>query len=183
MARWKWILPLLAAFCTLTDAYLAVLSSSTPAGSVVFEAGVPQLGGRRKYEVSNERTAWFARKLLKVHPHTGRVTLARPLSCDGLQYPRIFTFYVDSTSSRLGRPTIDYYSLPLRILITGCGGENRDLAATRGWMAETLASYAMPSTERWIFGFQRITSLPFSLFRVPFTSLFENTPFFFPMTR
>lgn len=148
MERWKWIVLLLAVFWTLTDAYLAVVSSNTPAGSVVFEAGVPQLGGRRKYEVSSERTAWFARKLLKVHPHTGRVTLARPLSCDGLQYPRIFTFYVDSTSSRLGRPTIDYYSLPLRILITGCGGENRDLAATRGWTAETLASYAMPSTER-----------------------------------
>lgn len=148
MARWKWILLILAACLTGCSGYLAVLSSSTPVGSVVFEAGVPQLGGRRKYEVSNERTAWFARKLLKVHPHTGRVTLARPLSCDGLQYPRIFTFYVDSTSSRLGRRTIDYYSLPLRILITGCGGENRDLAATRGWMAETLASYAMPSTER-----------------------------------
>lgn len=142
------LLPLLAAFGTVSEAYLAVLSSSTPTGSLVFEAGVPQLGGRRKYEVSNERTAWFARKLLKVHPHTGRVTLARPLSCDGLRYPRISTFYVDSTSSRLGRPTIDYYSLPLRILITGCGGENRDLAATRGWMAETVASYAMPSTER-----------------------------------
>ncbi|KAG7212572.1 hypothetical protein KM043_012871 [Ampulex compressa] len=148
MARWRWVLPLLVALCSVVDAYLAVLSSSTPAGTVVFEAGVPQLGGRRKYEVSKERTAWFARKLLKVHPHNGRVTLARSLSCDGLQYPRIFTFYVDSTSSRLGRPTIDYYSLPLRILITGCGGENQDLAATRGWMAETLASYAMPSTDR-----------------------------------
>lgn len=148
MGRWKRALPILATLLGLANAYLAVLPSSTPTGSVVFEAGVPQLGGRRRYEVSNERTAWFARKLLKVHPHTGRVTLARSLSCDGLQYPRIFTFYVDSTSSRLGRPTIDYYSLPLRILITGCGGENRDLAATRGWMAETLASYAMPSTER-----------------------------------
>ncbi|XP_046828165.1 protocadherin-like wing polarity protein stan isoform X1 [Vespa crabro] len=151
MASWKWILPMcLAALWTLAEGYLAVLSSSTPVGTIVFEAGVPQLGGRRKYEVSNERTAWFARKLLKVHPHTGRVTLAKPLSCEGLQYPRIFTFYVDSTSSRLGRPTIDYYSLPLRILITGCGEENRDLAATRGWMAETLASYAMPTTERFI---------------------------------
>lgn len=149
MARWGRVLLILATVWTLSEGYLAVLSSSTPAGTVVFEAGVPQLGGRRKYEASSERTAWFARKLLKVHPHTGRVTLAKTLSCDGLQYPRIFTFYVDSTSSRLGRPTIDYYSLPLRILITGCGGENRDLATTRGWMAETLASYAMPSTERW----------------------------------
>lgn len=128
--------------------YLAVLSSDLPAGSVVFDAGVPQLGGRRRYEASSERTAWFARKLLKVHPHTGRVSLARRLNCDGLQYPRLFTFYIDSTSTRLGRPIIDYYSLPLRILITGCGGENQDLAATKGWMAETLASYAMPSTER-----------------------------------
>ncbi|XP_018058154.1 PREDICTED: protocadherin-like wing polarity protein stan [Atta colombica] len=148
MARWKWMLLILTTIWTLGDGYLTVLPSSTPVGTVVFEAGVPQLGGRRKYEASSERTAWFARKLLKVHPHTGRVTLAKMLSCEGLQYPRVFTFYVDSTSSRLGRPTIDYYSLPLRILITGCGGENHDLAATRGWMAETLASYAMPSTDR-----------------------------------
>lgn len=149
MARWRWVMLILTAVWTVTcDGYLAVLSSGTPVGTVVFEAGVPQLGGRRRYEASSERTAWFARKLLKVHPHMGRVTLAKTLSCDGLQYPRIFTFYVDSTSSRLGRPTIDYYSLPLRILITGCGGENHDLAATRGWMAETLASYAMPSTDR-----------------------------------
>ncbi|XP_066601005.1 protocadherin-like wing polarity protein stan [Prorops nasuta] len=148
MSRWKWTFLLLAAVWTVTEAYLTVISSRTPAGTVVFEAGVPQLGGRRKYEVSSERTAWFARKLLKVHPHNGKVTLAKTLNCDGLQYPRIFTFYVDSTSSRLGRPTIDYYSLPLRVLISGCGGEHDDLAATKGWMAETLASYAMPSTEK-----------------------------------
>ncbi|XP_051163355.1 protocadherin-like wing polarity protein stan isoform X2 [Leptopilina boulardi] len=149
MTRTIWIVLCLTGFCTtLAECYLAVLSSDLRPGSIVFEAGVPQLGGKRKYEVSTDRTAWFARKLLKVHSHTGRVTLARNLNCDGLQYPRLFTFYVDSTSSRLGRPMIDYYSLPLRVLITGCGGENQDLAATTGWMAETLASYAMPSTDK-----------------------------------
>ncbi|XP_024946918.1 protocadherin-like wing polarity protein stan isoform X2 [Cephus cinctus] len=148
MARTIWIVLCLLGLWKIAEGYLAVLSSNLPTGTIVFEAGVPQLGGRRKYEASSDRTAWFARKLLKVHPHSGRVTLARSLNCDGLQYPRLFTFYIDSTSSRLGRPTIDYYSLPLRVLITGCGGENQDLAATRGWMAETLASYAMPSTDR-----------------------------------
>ncbi|XP_008557612.1 protocadherin-like wing polarity protein stan [Microplitis demolitor] len=151
MARTIWIVVLvccLAGLWQVTQAYLAVLSSNLPPGTLVFEAGVPQLGGRRKYEVSADRTARFARKLLKVNPHNGRVTLARSLNCDGLQYPRLFTFYIDSTSSRLGRPNIDYYSLPLRVLITGCGDENQDLAATKGWMAETLASYAMPSTDK-----------------------------------
>ncbi|XP_015521680.1 protocadherin-like wing polarity protein stan isoform X1 [Neodiprion lecontei] len=148
MARAIWILLCLLGLWPLAEGYLAVLSSSLEPGTVVFEAGVPQLGGKRKYEASVDRTAWFARKLLKVHPHTGRVTLAKTLSCEGLQYPRLFTFYIDSTSSRLGRPTIDYYSLPLRVLITGCGGENQDLAATKGWMPETLASYAMPSNDR-----------------------------------
>lgn len=148
MARIVWLAIWLAGLFGLSQGYLAVLSSDLAPGTVVFEAGVPQLGGRRRYEASGDRTAWFARKLLKVHPHTGRVTLAKSLNCDGLQYPRIFTFYIDSTSTRLGRPTIDYYSLPLRILITGCGGENQDLAATKGWMAETLASYAMPSTDK-----------------------------------
>ncbi|XP_016844332.1 protocadherin-like wing polarity protein stan isoform X2 [Nasonia vitripennis] len=149
----SWINPLallllLGGFASLAQAYLAVLSSNLPAGTLVFEAGVPHLGGKRKYAASQDRTAWFALKLLKVHPHTGRVTLAKSLNCDGLQYPRLFTFYIDSTSSRLGRATIDYYSLPLRVLVTGCGGENVDLAATKGWMAETLASYAMPSTDK-----------------------------------
>ncbi|XP_033222286.1 protocadherin-like wing polarity protein stan isoform X3 [Belonocnema kinseyi] len=148
MARTIWIVLCLTGLCSFVESYLAVLSSDLRPGSIVFEAGVPQLGGRRKYEVSRDRTAWFARKLLKVHPHTGRVTLAKSLNCDGLQYPRLFTYYVDSTSSRLGRPMIDYYSLPLRVLITGCGGENQDLEATNGWMPETLASYAMPSTEK-----------------------------------
>ncbi|XP_023246804.1 protocadherin-like wing polarity protein stan [Copidosoma floridanum] len=149
MRHWQpLLLLLLSGLVCLSRAYLAVLSSNLPAGTVVFEAGVPYLGGKRKYAASQDRTAWFALKLLKVHPHTGRVTLAKSLSCDGLQYPRLFTFYIDSTSSRLGRATIDYYSLPLRVLVTGCGGENVDLAATKGWMAETLASYAMPSTDQ-----------------------------------
>ncbi|KAL7299168.1 hypothetical protein TKK_0007766 [Trichogramma kaykai] len=139
---------LLLGLAGLASAYLAVLSSDLPPGTVVFEAGVPHLGGKRRYSASQDRTAWFALRLLKVHPHTGRVTLAKSLNCDGLQYPRLFTFYIDSTSTRLGRVTIDYYSLPLRILVTGCGGENVDLAATKGWMAETLASYAMPSTDK-----------------------------------
>ena len=138
----------LSSLITLASSYLAVLSSNLPPGTLVFDAGVPKLGGRRKYEVSGDRTARFARKLLKVNPHNGRVTLARTLTCDGLQYPKLFTFYIDSTSTRLGRPIIDYYSLPLRVLITGCGGENQDLAATKGWMAETLASYAMPSNDK-----------------------------------
>jgi cadherin EGF LAG seven-pass G-type receptor 1 len=72
----------------LARAYLAVLSSDLPAGTVVFEAGVPHLGGKRRYAASQDRTAWFALKLLKVHPHTGRVSLAKSLNCDGLQYPR-----------------------------------------------------------------------------------------------
>ena len=82
------LLWLLAGLAGLAQAYLAVLSSELPAGTLVFEAGVPHLGGKRRYAPSHERTAWFALRLLKVHPHTGRVTLARALSCDGLQYPR-----------------------------------------------------------------------------------------------
>lgn len=149
--RWLLALVLLVGcLLGLTRAYLAVLSSSLPVGTVVFEAGVPHLGGKRRYQASSERTAWFALKLLKVHPHTGRVSLARSLSCDGLQYPRVFTFYIDSTSSRLGHATVDYYSLPLRVFVTGCPdhGESGDLAASKSWTAETLASYAMPSSDK-----------------------------------
>ncbi|XP_063987386.1 protocadherin-like wing polarity protein stan [Diachasmimorpha longicaudata] len=150
MTRAIWMLTvacLLAGLAHVADSYLAVLSSTLAPGSLIFEAGIPRLGGRRKYEASSH-TARFARKLLRVHPHNGQVTLARSLNCDGLQYPRLFTFHIDSTSQRLGRPNIDFYSLPLRILITGCGGENQDLAATKGWMAETLASFAMPTPDK-----------------------------------
>ncbi|KAF7994935.1 hypothetical protein HCN44_004407 [Aphidius gifuensis] len=141
---------IIAGLCHVADGYLVVLSSNLPPGTQIFEAGVPKLGGKRKYEVSSDRTARFARKLLKVNPYNGRVTLAKSLNCDGLQYPRLFTFYIDSTSTRLGRPNIDYHSLPLRVLITGCGYDNDDLASTKGWMAETLASYAMPSTDKFM---------------------------------
>jgi cadherin EGF LAG seven-pass G-type receptor 1 len=46
------------------------------------------------------------------------------LECNGLFYPNLFTLYVDSTSNETHG--VDYYSLPLRIFITGeqCGKES-----------------------------------------------------------
>jgi cadherin EGF LAG seven-pass G-type receptor 1 len=39
------------------------------------------------------------------------------LECDGLFYPNLFTLYVDSTANETYG--VDYYSLPLRIFVTG----------------------------------------------------------------
>lgn len=46
-----------------------------------------------------------------------QVVLRQHLICDGIYYPNLFTLYIDSTSNHLR--AIEYYSLPLRILIVG----------------------------------------------------------------
>jgi cadherin EGF LAG seven-pass G-type receptor 1 len=46
------------------------------------------------------------------------------LECDGLFYPNLFTLYIDSTANETCG--VDYYSLPLRIFITGEQCEKED---------------------------------------------------------
>lgn len=101
----------------LTSTYLIILSEEDEAGLVVFDAGIKgHEHYRRKYSINVDRSANFVKKLLHVDHHDGRVRLRKRLHCDGVHYPNLFTLYIDSTSNG----TLDYVSVPLRILIKGC---------------------------------------------------------------
>lgn len=108
-------------------AYLLLVPDTTPPGHAIFDASVYKLGSERTYTIDVHRTANFVHHVLKVNKTTGLLTLRKRLRCDGVLYPNLFTFYVDSTSERIR--DIDYYSLPIRILITGedCRRKNTDL--------------------------------------------------------
>ncbi|XP_050548978.1 protocadherin-like wing polarity protein stan isoform X2 [Daktulosphaira vitifoliae] len=97
--------------------YLLVVTDSDSPGLVLFDGGTPFYGRPpRHYALNTEKNANFISKLLRVDHFTGSVILEQPLECDGFKYPDVFTFYVDSISN----DTIEYMSVPLRIVIKGC---------------------------------------------------------------
>lgn len=118
--------------------YLIVVSDTTPAGAVIFNASVYKLGSERLYKINTHKSAQFVHHLLHVDHKDGQIRLKKPLQCDGIFYPNIFTFYVDSTTNQLR--SIDYYSLPLRILVSGdnCNDDfqNRTLMFGRNFEEE-----------------------------------------------
>ncbi|KAL0891925.1 hypothetical protein ABMA27_015170 [Loxostege sticticalis] len=107
--------------------YLVLVPDSAPPGHAVLDAAVYKLGSERTYTIDVHRTANFVHHIIRVNRTTGLVTLRKRLRCDGVLYPNIFTFYVDSTSERIR--DIDYYSLPIRVLVTGedCSRRHADL--------------------------------------------------------
>ncbi|XP_058065887.1 protocadherin-like wing polarity protein stan [Anopheles bellator] len=111
-------------------AYMVIASEDDPPGKVVFNSSVYKLGSDRHYKINAHKSAHYVHHLLRVDPQSGQVALKRQLKCDGIYYPTLFTFYVDSTSNRLR--SIDYYSLPIRIFITGrnCSDEDEAVAAS-----------------------------------------------------
>lgn len=123
-----------------TNGYLIVVSDQTPAGTVIFNASVYKLGSERLYKINAHKSAQFVHHLLHVDHKDGQIRLKKQLQCDGIFYPNIFTFYVDSTTNRLR--SIDYYSLPLRILVSGenCNDEtqNRTLLFGRNFEEENV---------------------------------------------
>lgn len=122
-------LPLfLLATAHLLDAahgYLIIVHEDVPAGTVVFNASVYKLGSERHYKINAHKSAHFVHHLVAVNHKDGQIQLRKQLKCDGIYYPNLFTFYVDSTSNRLR--SIDYYSLPVRIFVTGrdCNEDRR----------------------------------------------------------
>ncbi|XP_021699917.1 protocadherin-like wing polarity protein stan isoform X3 [Aedes aegypti] len=97
--------------------YMVIVSENDEPNRIVFNASVYKLGSERHYKINTHKSAHFVHHLLKVDPTNGQIRLRKRLTCDGIYYPNLFTFYVDSTSNRLR--SIDYYSLPLRIFIAG----------------------------------------------------------------
>jgi cadherin EGF LAG seven-pass G-type receptor 1 len=118
----RWLLGSLIILTLLSPglSYLLLLGDNLSPGHQVFDASVYKLG-ERIYSINEERTANFVHHLFHVDSKHGIVQLKKRLRCDGILYPNLFTLYIDSTSNRIR--DIDYYSLPLRILITGadCG--------------------------------------------------------------
>lgn len=108
-----------------SNGYLIVVGETSSPGTVIFNASVYKLGSERLYKINAHKSARFVHRILHVDPKDGQIKLKKSLSCDGVYYPNLFTFYVDSTSTRLR--SIDYYSLPLRIFVAGenCNDDQR----------------------------------------------------------
>lgn len=115
----------LAAHIGNSSGYLIIVHEDTPPGSIIFNASVYKLGSERHYKINAHKSANFVHHLVAVSHKDGQIQLKKSLQCDGIYYPNLFTFYVDSTSNRLR--SIDYYSLPVRIFISGhnCNEDRR----------------------------------------------------------
>lgn len=126
MARWAQAVLAALALSTV-HSYLIIVPDTAPPGHIVLDAAVYKLGSERTYTIDVHRTANFVHHILRVNRTSGLVTLRKRLRCDGVFYPNLFTFYVDSTSERIR--DIDYYSLPIRILVAGedCNRRHADL--------------------------------------------------------
>ncbi|XP_001961249.3 protocadherin-like wing polarity protein stan isoform X3 [Drosophila ananassae] len=119
------LLLLLLQLCQLASGYLIVVHEDTPPGTVIFNASVYKLGSERHYKINAHKSANFVHHLVSVSHKDGQIQLRKSLKCDGIYYPNLFTFYVDSTSNQLR--SIDYYSLPVRIFVSGhsCNEDRR----------------------------------------------------------
>lgn len=109
----------------LASGYLVIVDERAEPGTIIFNASVYKLGSDRHYKLNTHRSAHFVHHLLRVDPEGGQIALRKSLKCDGIYYPNLFTFYVDSTSNKLR--SIDYYSLPVRVFVAGrqCNDEKR----------------------------------------------------------
>lgn len=116
--------------CSTCNGYMIIASEDDEPGKILFNSSVYKLGSERQYKINAHKSAHYVHHLLRVDPDNGQVSLKRKLKCDGIYYPTLFTFYVDSTSNRLR--SIDYYSLPIRIFIVGrnCSDEDEAVAAS-----------------------------------------------------
>nr|XP_022918571.1 protocadherin-like wing polarity protein stan isoform X2 [Onthophagus taurus] len=161
------ILPVFFLWIIHTQAYLLLIDETQQPGEIVFNSSVYKLGSDRLYHINDDRSAPFVRNLLEVDEKNGQVSLLKSVECDSPYYPNLFTLYIDSTSNRIR--SIDYYSLPLRVIIIGNGCErrrrrsyddefnifqkypsvNNRIVEARKWISETYASFAIPTSDRW----------------------------------
>lgn len=122
------VLSLLLLLVRSMFSYLLVVSDTDSPGLVLFDGGTPFYDRpARRYALNAEKNGDFVSKLFRVDHYTGSVILEQPLECDGIKYPDVFTFYVDSTSN----DTLEYMSVPLRMVIKGCE-KNSEFSCTYG---------------------------------------------------
>lgn len=129
--------------------YLIIVDEHTQPGTIIFNASVYKLGSDRHYKINVHRSANFVHHLLKVDAKEGHIALKKKIYCDGIYYPNLFTFYVDSTSARLR--TIGYYSMPLRVFVSGkdCNDERRQEMIEREEELEEEYSHRFKRTPDW----------------------------------
>lgn len=97
--------------------YLIIVDNTVPADTVIFNGTLSSFRHPdRKYFMNVEKSASFVEKLVYVNSSTGTVHLKQPLSCDGLEYPNVFTFFIDSSSAGI----YEYISVPLKVYVHGC---------------------------------------------------------------
>jgi cadherin EGF LAG seven-pass G-type receptor 1 len=113
------ILIIVLSTCAIHHAssYLVIVDEHTPENSIIFNASVNKLGSERHYKINTHKTGEFVHKLLHIDARTGQIRLRKQLQCDGIFYPNLFTFYIDSVSNHLR--SVNYYSPPLRIFVHG----------------------------------------------------------------
>lgn len=165
---------LLLFYITSTRSYILLIDEEQKPGEVVFQSSVYKLGSERKYSINTARSAPFVTNLLNIDDKNGDISLKETLRCNSLYYPNLFTLHVDSISYRLR--DIDYYSLPLRIIIVGKNCFNNDheedylhelrkrrsinlnnvhqsvnvkISEAKKWISETYASFSIPTTDKW----------------------------------
>lgn len=160
-----------------TRSYILLIDEKQRPDDVIFQSSVYKLGSERKYSINTDRSAPFVTNLLRVNDKNGDISLKETLRCNSLYYPNLFTLHIDSISNRL--MDIDYYSLPLRIIIVGknCLNNNADtdedylheifrkrrsidlnnvhqsvtvkISEAKKWISETYASFSIPTTDKW----------------------------------
>lgn len=158
----------------VSNSYILLIDEEQQPGDVIFQSSVYKLGSERTYSINTERSAPFVTNLLNINENNGDISLKERLQCNSLYYPNLFTLHIDSISNRIR--DIDYYSLPLRIIIVGrdCFNNEADedylhdnrkkrslnlnnahpsinvkIAEAKQWISETYASFSIPTADKW----------------------------------
>lgn len=117
------LISLLSLLWSTAFGYLIIVSFDTKPGSQIFDGSLVNYEDPiRKYSMNFDKSAAFVEKLMGVNSSNGVVTLKKSLACDGIEYPNVFTLYIDSYSNG----NYEYISIPLKIYVRGCESKGRE---------------------------------------------------------
>lgn len=117
VAMWFYLVLLAIFTVPNTIGYLVIVNHETNPDTRIFDGMLLNYKEpTRKYYMNVDKSASFVEKLVQVNSSTGSVTLKRRLACDGVEYPNVFTMYIDSICNDI----YEYVSIPLKVYIHGC---------------------------------------------------------------
>ena len=103
------------------NAYFIVLNQTISRESIIFDGSLSTFKQPlRRYFMNVDKSASFVKRLLHVNASTGAIQQKESFSCDRSLYPKVFTLYIDSSSSCI----YEYVSVPLKVYIQGCEDES-----------------------------------------------------------